>query len=143
MSTRALLIAAVVFVAIVVVGNVIENRHEDNKAASRTTTRTTATSAPTPSTPGRVRLEDILTPTENAEAEYIAALIADGVQFDGDAERNELILRGRTVCVYLSQPGTSLIRASVELMDTYGYSRQDASAIAVAAVEELCPQNAP
>lgn len=140
-STKALLIAAAVFIAVVVVGNILETRHEDSKSASRSTT----SRVPSPRTTNqeRVQLEDILSPTEIAEAKYSAALIADGVQFDGDAERDELILRGRTVCVYLSQPGTTLIRAGVELMDTYGYSRQTASSIATAAVQELCPDRAP
>lgn len=145
-STRALLIAAAAFIAVVVIGNILETRHEDSKAASRATTgRTTAASsvAAAPVAPERTRIEDILSPDEIAEARYSAELIADGVEFDGDAERDELILRGRAVCVFLSQPGTSLLSAGVELMDTYGYSRQDAGSIVVAAVGVFCPERAP
>lgn len=43
-STKALLIAAAVFIAVVVVGNGIQSRDEENKAANSSTTKTRATS---------------------------------------------------------------------------------------------------
>lgn len=105
--------------------------------------RTTTARSPSPTTTSsKVKLEDLLTPDEIAEAQYSAILIDKGVDFDASG-RDELILRGRTVCVYLSQPDASLISATVELMDTYGYSRDTASAIGFAAVEALCPEERP
>lgn len=83
----------------------------------------------------------LLSADELAEAEFSAALIQRGVQFHGDAQRDRLIRHGRTVCERLTEPGATMISASAELMDNYGYTGHDAGVIGWAAVQAFCPQH--
>lgn len=142
------LVAAGAMVALRAVDGGGDTASEETAVTSTTASRvvsprTTTTRLATPTTtPSKVKLEDLLTPDEMAEAQFSAILIEKGVDFDA-SDRDELILRGRTVCVYLSQPDTSLISATAELMDTYGYSRRTAGAISYAATEVLCPEERP
>lgn len=116
-STKALLIAAAVFIAVVVVGNILETRHEENKQASKApTTRTAPSSTPTtkpptrttPTTP-RVSPEQLNPATYQPVTERQLALIRK----DPYAHYGESIIIYGKVVQFDTATGTSAFRADV------------------------------
>lgn len=116
-STKALLIAAAVFIAVVVVGNILETRHEESKSASRTTTSrpapssTPTTKSPTRATPTtpRVTPEQLNPATYQPVTERQLALIRK----DPYAHYGESIIIYGKVVQFDTATGTSAFRADV------------------------------
>lgn len=140
-STKALMIAAVAFVAVVVIGNAIESRKDARDERETRSSPSSSSALAAPSKPVQLPAAPTLSPDELKDAEFSALLIRRGVDFT-PVERDDMILQGHAVCVFLAQPGPkpTMMDAGLGLMDTYGHTANDAAAIAASAVQVYCPE---
>ena len=58
------------------------------------------------------------------------------------AKRDELIKTGRTACTIQERDGEGAIATSVNVMDLYGVSGDEAGSVVVAAFDVYCPEAA-
>jgi hypothetical protein len=80
---------------------------------------------------------------ELQDAEFMALLIKWAKRDNYPlGDRDQLIAAGARVCALMGQ-GESLISASADVMDAYGFSGKQAQAVGVAAVDVYCPENRP
>jgi Protein of unknown function (DUF732) len=75
------------------------------------------------------------------DVEFIALLIKWAKRDNYPlGDRDQLIAAGAQVCASIDR-GETLITASADLMDTFGFSGKQAQAVGVAAVQVYCPEH--
>lgn len=93
-------------------------------AAARTSTRAAA-----PTTTSDLNFSD------EADAEYLAALAEKGITLDED----DMVGAGQGVCLMMVREGEDLITSSAWVMDSFEVTGDQAGDIATTAIEVYCP----
>lgn len=119
---------------VVVIMSAAGGGEDDTKSSKQSASST----KPRPTSSSVARPAPSLSADDVADASYIATILQRGVPIE---DRDELILLGHTTCVFLGQPGASLIDAATGIMDDYGYPGDQSGVIAGAAVEVYCPEH--